>query len=82
MAAAGGWRRRRSVGAGHAGGASRVAELAARHAAAADDAVFKPALALLRPRVRIVGELYSQISYFESKFHQNKALHHKMRLVK
>ena len=38
MAAAGSRRRRGSVGAGHAGGASRVAELGARHAAAADDA--------------------------------------------
>ena len=52
MAAAGGWRRRGSVGAGHAGGASRVAELGARHAAADDDAELQAAQGLLRPRGR------------------------------
>ena len=56
LAAAGSRRRRGSVGAGHAGGASRVAELGARHAAAADDAVLEAAPGLLRARVRIVGE--------------------------
>ena len=57
VAAAGAWRRRGSVGAGHAGGASRVAELGARHAAAADDAVRQPALRFLRPRIRLRDQL-------------------------
>ena len=45
-------RRRGSVGAGHAGGASRVAELAARHAAAADDAVLGPLRSTSPPPLR------------------------------
>ena len=57
LAAAGSRRRRGSVGAGRAGGASRVAELGARHAAAAGDAELQAAQGLLRPRVRVVREL-------------------------
>ena len=79
MAAAGGRRRRGSVGAGHAGGASRVAELGARHAAAADNAVLEPGGHTSRENVS-VG--ISQISYFEAKFHRNKALYRKIRLLK
>ena len=67
-------RRRGSVGAGHAGGASRVAELGARHAAADDDAVLKPALGLLRPRVRVIGELavVQVIGYFSDFIFRGK----------
>ena len=74
VAAAGGQRRRGSVGAGHAGGASRVAELGARHAAADDDAVLKPALGLLRPRVRVIGELavVQVIGYFSDFIFRGK----------
>ena len=53
MAAAGSRRRRGSVGAGHAGGFSRVADLGEREAAADDDAIREPALGFLRARVRV-----------------------------
>ena len=57
VAAAGGRRRRGSAGAGHAGGGSRVADLGAREAAAADDAIREPALGFLRARVRVRDKL-------------------------
>ena len=57
VAAAGSRRRRGSVGAGHAGGFSRVADLGEREAAAADDAIREPALGFLRARVRVRDKL-------------------------